>query len=196
MKTARLLGVGLACAFGLGLSQPASAQRRLSIAIMPSQYFSATAATAENFTQGLAQAFEGRGYTVTGADRTQSTFQSLGLSPSTHYADSVALRYGRSIGADLVAYPRVLAVGIPAAGAPGAGSLLEPAAVVHLRVLNVRSGGPIYFRQIGHEFSAPAPDDINNFQLPQPVAAAAATEVLDVYFRTVAGSARETRGGR
>ena len=67
---------------------------------------------------------------------------------------------------------------------------------MHLRVLNVRTGGPIYFRQISHEFSAPVPDMPTDFNLPQPVATATAEEVLEVYFRTIAGSQREMRGVR
>lgn len=190
MKTARLLGAALACALATAL--PAAAQQRPSIAIMPSQYFSASEGSAANVTQGLVEQFEGRGYTVTPMDRSRSTFSDMGLSLTTHYADAVALRFGRQIGADLVAYPRLLAVGVPFAGA-SEGSLLEPAAVFHLRILNVHTGGPIYFRQIGHVFSAPPPESVESFVLPQPVATATAQDILEVYFRTVAGSARETR---
>jgi hypothetical protein len=190
MKTARLLGAALACALATAL--PAAAQQRPSIAIMPSQYFAAAEQSAANVTQGLVEQFEGRGYSVVPMDRSRSVFQDLGLSLTSHYADAVALRFGRQAGADLVAYPRLLAVGVPFAAATE-GSLLEPAAVFHLRVLNVHTGAPIYFRQIGHNFSAPPVEDVDAFVLPQPVATATAQDVLEVYFRTVAGSARETR---
>jgi hypothetical protein len=195
MKTARLMGAALALALAMGGAYPASAQQRPSIAIMPTAYFSATAGSAQNVTQGLVEQFQGRGYTVVPMERSRATFDSLGLGLNTHYADAAALRFGRSIGSDLVAYPRLLTVGIPL-GNVLAGAPPTPAAVMHLRVLNVHSGGPIYFRQVGHEFSAPPPDDPRAFELPGPVAAATAADVLEVYFRTVAGSAREMRGTR
>jgi hypothetical protein len=194
MKLVRVPGVVLACVLGVGLAHPAAAQRKPSIAIMPSQYFSATAESADALTQGLSQQFEGKGYTVVDPGKARSTFQSLNLGTSQHYADREALRFGRSIGSDLVAYPRLLAVGIPAAATQG--TLLEPAAVIHLRVLNVHTGGAIYFRQIAHEFNVDASPSGGTFNLPGPIATAGAGEVLEIYFRTIAGSRRETRGAR
>jgi hypothetical protein len=185
-----------AAALAVGLMSPAAAQSRPSIAVMPAGYFAADETSANNLTEGLAREFEGKGYTVIGADRAQSTFQSMTLNRNTHYADRVALRFGREMGADLVAYPRLLAVGIPMAnGAAVQGTLFEPAAVVHLRVLNVRTGAPIYFRQIGHEFRTDQ-QVAGDFNLPGPIATAAAGEVTQMYFERVAGSRQETRAGR
>ena len=194
MKTTHYVGMALVCLIGLGVARPAAAQRRPTIAIMPSQYYAADATSAANLTQGLVQQFEGQGYTVTPLDQARSTFQSMGLTHNQPYPDSTARRFGREAGADLVAYPRLLALGFPLTGTQG--SALEPAAIVHLRVLNVHTGAVLFFRQIGHEFSVEAPGPGQNFELPQPVATAAAAEVLELYFRTVAGSARETRGAR
>jgi hypothetical protein len=154
MKLGVVQGVLLACTLGVGIASPASAQRP-SVAVMPSLYFSAEAESADNVTRGIAQQFEGQGYTVVGADQARSAFESAGLNRTTHYADREALRFGRAAGAQLVAYPRLLGVGIPFAGANQ--GFLEPAAVILLRVLNVRTGRPIYARQISHEFTADVP---------------------------------------
>jgi hypothetical protein len=171
---------------------PAAAQQRPSIAVMPAQYFSADEGSADALTQGLRAQFEGQGYSVIPEDRTASALQSAGLSRTMHYADRVALQFGRSAGADLVAYPRLLVLGLPLAGSQP-GDLLEPNAVVHLRVLNVRTGAPIYFRQVGHEFRADTPETLAQFRLPEPVAVAAAREVTEMYFQRVAGSREEIR---
>jgi hypothetical protein len=190
----RACGALLVLGLGLGLTSSASSQTRPSIAIMPTQYFSADAQSAANVTAGLREQFERQGYTVTDAGRSTSTFESMQLGASTHYPDSVARRFGQTAGADLVAYPRLLAVGLPAA-TTGDASLLEPAAVVHLRVINVKTGAPIYFRQIAHEFRADSPGENVAFQLPEPVATASASEVTQMYFARVAGS-REESGTR
>lgn len=186
------LGAALAAAsLGLALAGPAAAQDKPSIAIMPTQYFSADAESAQNVTQGLAAQWERQGYTVLGMDRSMSTFTSMNLNPSQHYADRVAVRFGRSIGADLVAYPRLLAVGMPLSTV-ASGSFMAPEAILHLRVLNVRTGAPIYFRQIGHEFRTDAPLTADaRFTLPEPVATATAQEASGQYFERVAGSRQE-----
>jgi hypothetical protein len=191
------LGVGaiLAGVAAFGIAAPGSAQAKPSVVIMPSQHISATHDSAENVTRGLAQQFESQGYSVVGADKAQSTFQSQGLDMSRHYADSVALKYGRAAGADLVVYPRLLAVGLPGAGREN--TILQPNAVILVRVLNTKTGGPIYCRQVGHEFSnAEAGTETatkETFNLPQPVANATAQDVLSVYFQTVANSRLERR---
>ena len=186
-----------AAALGLALVSPAAAQTKPSIAVMPTGYFTSSAESADNVTQGLSSQFEGQGYKVMGSDQAMSAFQTLGLNRSQHYADRVALKFGRQMGADLVAYPRLLTVGIPINGELAKTTeLLQPAAVVHLRVLNVHTGQAIYFRQIGHEFNTDAPTVAANFQLPAPVATASATEVTQMYFQRVAGSRQEYRGTR
>ena len=187
MKVRVVQGVLLACTLGAGLASPASAQRP-SVAIMPALYFSAEGQSADNVTAGLAQQFEGKGYSVISADQARSAFESSGLNRTTHYADREALKFGRAAGAKLVAYPRLLGVGIPFAGANE--GFLQPAAVILLRVLNVRTGRPIYARQISHEFTADVPSG-SAFILPEPVATATAEEVLQNYFERIGGSRLE-----
>src|SRR5438045_680003 len=111
--TPRAFGLLTTLALGTAIAGPASAQRKPTIAIMPAQYFSADAESARNVTEGLRTRFESQGYTVIPMDRAQATWSSMGLAPNEHYADRVAVKFGQSIGADLVAYPRLLAVGIP-----------------------------------------------------------------------------------
>ena len=192
--TFRACGALLAMAAGMTLAVPASAQRKPTIAIMPTGYFAADAASAENVTRALAEQYERQGYTVVSADRTASAAQ--GISQTMHHPDSTAVRFGRAAGADLVAYPRLLALGIPAANNSTAGTLLEPNAVLHLRVINVHSGQNIYFRQIAHEYRADRPLASRDFNLPQPIASSTAGEVSSMYFERVAGSRQEFRGMR
>lgn len=179
---------------GVALASPARAQSKPTIAIMPAQYFAAEAESAENLTQGLVRQYEGQGYQVMPLDRSRSTFQSMGLGASQHYADRVAVNFGRQMGADLVAYPRLLSVGIPINNPDlKSAELLQPAAVAHLRVLNVHTGQAIYFRQIAHDFTVDAPQVAADFRLPEPVATATADEVTQMYFQRVAGSRQEFR---
>ena len=188
------LSTGLtAAALGLALVSPAAAQNKPSISIMPTQYFAADAGSAKNVTSGLASQWERQGYTVKAQDQSDAKFTGMGLQASTHYADRVAIRFGRQMGTDLVAYPRLLAVGLPAADVgTNLTGLMEPAAVIHLRVLNVKTGYPIYFRQIAHEFRAEGPIVASSdFSLPSPVADATAQEVTNMYFQRVAGSRQE-----
>jgi len=187
-------GALAALALGAALSSPAAAQGKPTIAIMPTQYFAANAESAEAMTQGLVRQFEQQGYTVIPMDKVQSAYQGMGLSASRHYADRTAVKLGKQVGADLVAYPRLLAVGIPISDpAIKTTDLLQPAAVAHLRVLNTHSRAPIFFRQIAHEFTTDAPQVASSFQLPEPVATATANEVTTMYFQRVAGSRQEFR---
>lgn len=190
----RICGAAVTLALGIGLGVPAHAQgNKPTVAIMPTQYFAADADSAKNITQGLREQFERQGYNVVEQGKADSGFQSMGLQPSTHYADRVALRFGKSMGADLVAYPRLLALGLPGANGAKLDGLLEPQAVIHVRVLNTHSMEPIYFRQVGHAFTADAPAVAGDFHLPQPVASETASSVTSVYFERVAGSRQELR---
>jgi len=181
----RACGILLALAATATLVVPASAQRKPSIAVMPAGYFAADAESAAALTRGLTEQYERQGYSVV---------QGRGdVAQQTHHPDRTALEFGRAAGADLVAYPRLLAVGIPAANNETAGTIMEPNAVVHLRVLNVHTGQVIYFRQIAHEFRSDRPTDVAAFSIPQPIATAAATEASGMYFERVAGSRQETR---
>jgi hypothetical protein len=186
----RALGIGLVVGLALAVQTAAIAQQRPSMVILPTQYFSADAASAENVTRGLVTTFEGQGYRITAAEQTQAALQAGGYDPQRHYPDEKAVALGQRLGADLVAYPRLLGVGYPAtdSGAPGTGST---SAIVHLRVLNTRTGKLIYFRQISYEFQAQRPESGVAFTLPQTVATAAAGEVSQFYFQRVAGSREE-----
>lgn len=188
-------GALLAFAVAAGLSVPAGAQQRPTIAIMPASYFSADQESADAITQGLVEQYEAQGYRVIDMSRSRDQYATMNLSRNQHYPDRVAASFGSAIGADLVAYPRLLAMGLPGATTE-TGSALNPEAVVHLRVLNVHTRQPIYFRQVGHEFTAGGNEVASEFRLPQPVATAAASDVTSIYFQRVAGSRQEFRGSR
>lgn len=179
----------LALALGITLASAAAAQQRPQIAIMPAQYFSATAEDAAAVTKALVAQFEKAGYTVVPMERSTSTFQELGLSLTSDIGDPQILRFGRRINADLVAHPQLMAVGIPAS--MGAGATPSSAeAVLYLRVVNTRTGKGLFTRQIGYDFTAERTAG-TPFVLPEAVAMAAATEVSQMYFQRVAGSRQE-----
>jgi hypothetical protein len=96
---------------------------------------------------------------------------------------------------DLVAYPRLLSLGVPASDRVTEEALPNPAATVLLRVLNVHSGAAIYVRQIRRRVSA---DRTANgaFRLSPADAGATVAELTQGYFQRVAGSRQEYRRGR
>jgi len=193
--TLRTCGAALSLAVAVGLAGSAAAQGKPTVVILPTQYFAADPDSAKAITQGLREQYERQGYTVMGDDKAQSAFDGMHLSLNTHYPDRTAVQFGKAAGADLVVYPRLLALGIPAANAkPDELGLLAPSAVIHVRVNNVHTGRNIFCRQIGHEFSVQeAPASVADFKLPQPVATETAQQVTSLYFDRVAGSRQEIR---
>jgi hypothetical protein len=185
MKRTHLLALAGACA--ALCSAPAQAQQK-TVAVMPTHYFSAHAESADNLTAAIHQQFEAQGYSVLPADQAKSVAVEMGIGPTRHYSDGKAIRYGRKMGAHLVAYPRLLAVGIPYAGSPE--GLTEPSAVVLMRVINVRTGRALYGRQIAHEFRTEG-NGTTMFVLPPPVATSTAQEALQLYFQRYKGSRLE-----
>src|SRR5947209_808658 len=139
-----------ALVLGMGLATAALAQGKPTIAIMPAQYFQADPESAQNLTAGLVERFRSEGYRVIPMEKARDAFISMGLPSSHNLADPTALRFGRSLGVDLVAYPRLMSVGSP----PAQSDARRIQAVVLLRVLNVRTGAPIYVRQVAHPFPA------------------------------------------
>jgi hypothetical protein len=179
-----------ALAIGMCLPAIAAAPQRRTVAIMPTQYFSADAQSADRVTTGLVDQFRGHGYAVIPMERARATFAAMKLDPSRHYGDAVALQFGRRIGSDLVAYPSLLALGTPATGSNTPPEATSLGAVVHLRVLNPRTGKTIYTRQIRHRFEVADTGDAR-VTLPTADADAAAREVTSNYFERIAGSREE-----
>jgi hypothetical protein len=168
----------------------AAAQPRPTIAIMPAQYFQADARSADNVTRGLVERFEAEHYQVVPVDRARELFQRMALGPSRNISDTAVLEFGRRLGADLVAHPQLLAVHHwrshdAASGSPTA------RAILYLRVLSVRTGSPLYTRQVATTFT---PVDTSELTLPLAAAAAAAADVSRSYFERVAGSRQEIHG--
>ncbi|HEU4752884.1 MAG TPA: hypothetical protein VFU47_07220 [Armatimonadota bacterium] len=171
------------------------AQEEPRIAILPTQYFSAGSRGAENVTRALEDQFAHNGYRVIPEERARAAFRSMELRPDRHYPDSVAVRFGQELDADLVAYPRLLGVGVPLASGPESARNDEAAAVLHLRVLNVHTGRLIYFRQVSQSFPRD-PAAAGDLVLPPAAARSAAAEVTRGYFQRVAGTREEQRQPR
>jgi hypothetical protein len=164
------------------------------MAIMPAQYYSADAASARKVTDGLREVYERQGYEVLSAERSANTFRSMKLARGKHYPDRVAVRFGRKMGADLVAYPRLLAVGLPLTDTKPA--RIRPEAVLHLRVVNAHTGRAIYFRQVGQPFGSGGARLAGDYTLPRNAADRTAAKAASMYFERVAGSRQEKRGSR
>jgi hypothetical protein len=60
--------------------------------------------------------------------------------------------------------------------------------VVHIRVMNVKTGRPIYFNQIAQPYTADQPLQVAEFHLPGAAAQMAADTAMGGFFERVAGS--------
>jgi hypothetical protein len=117
-------------------------------AVMPALYFSADAASAARLTDGLREEMRARGWTVVSPAESAAAASAIGLPPRTSQPDWMALEFGHRLNADLVLYPRLLAIG---AGISGPSPVQpDPAAVVLLRILDVRGGRSVYSRQVAY----------------------------------------------
>jgi len=176
------------------LIAPAQAAAKPTLAIMPAQFYSADAESAKQITNGLREVYERQGYDVLPADASRDAFRGMGLGRHQHYPDRVAVKFGRRMGADLVAYPRLLAVGLPLT--ENRPRNLRPEAVLHLRVLNSHTGRAIYFRQVAHPFTPGGDRLAGDYTLPRNAADRTASKAASLYFSRVAGSRQEARGSR
>jgi hypothetical protein len=190
--TRRLPTPFLMLAMSLALASAATAQRRPAIAIMPAQHSQPDARSAENVTRGLVDRFEAEQYRVVPMERSGELFRRMGLDRRPNVSDAQILRFGRRLGADLVARPQLLAVRHWEKRTTEVGEPAGARAVVYLRVLSVRSGQPLYTRQIAYTFTTDSPDTETPV-LPPSEARAAADEVSRSYFERVAGSRQELR---
>lgn len=191
------LHIALSAAAVMGgtlLALPAQSAPKRTIAIMPAQYYSADAASARKVTEGLREVYERQGYAVLPAERSANVFRSMKLARGKHYPDWVAVRFGRKLGADLVAYPRLLAVGLPMTETRQ--PRLRPEAVLHLRVVNAHTGRAIYFRQVAQPFGHGGSRLAGDYTLPRNAADRTAAKAASMYFDRVAGSRQEKRGSR
>jgi hypothetical protein len=189
LRCFRVEGVLLAVGLAAGLASTAAAQQQPTIAVLPAQYYSADASSAQAVTQALMARFKAQGYRVMPLQRVRAVTAAMRYRPNRHYTDGQVVGFGRRLGAPLVAYPRLLALGYPAAVRGTSNSLPPGAAVLHLRVINARTKRPVYFRQIASEFGTRPATGAS--ALPPQVARAAADKVTQLYFQRVAGSRQE-----
>jgi hypothetical protein len=151
LRCFRVEGVLLAVGLAAGLASTAAAQQQPTIAVLPAQYYSADASSAQAVTQALMARFKAQGYRVMPLQRVRAVTAAMRYRPNRHYTDGQVVGFGRRLGAPLVAYPRLLALGYPAAARGTSNSVPPGAAVLHLRVINTRTRRPVYFRQIASD---------------------------------------------
>ncbi len=163
---------------------PASAQDRVRVAIMPTQYFSANAESAERFTEALHAQFGDRDVELISEEQAMEKFRGMGLNSSRHYPDRVATKFGRQLGADVVVYPRLLAMGMPVNDVT---PISTPAgAVVHVRVINTQNNKLLYFRQVEEPITSERATSAA-FVLPRREADQAVAKALSPMWERVAG---------
>jgi hypothetical protein len=169
----------------------ASAQaQRLTLAVMPSQYFSADAQSAHAVTNELVYQFGRRGYSVVPRDQSRAAFADMKLQPNRPYSDQVAVQFGRRIGADLVVYPQLLSMGLTYGSPALAKDPSRSGAVLQVRVVNVHTGGRLYTRQVHEPFQARTGPE-SRAPVSRELASALATKTSGLYFQRVAGSRQE-----
>jgi hypothetical protein len=151
------------------------------VAVIPAQWFSADAESAERLTEGVRKDFAGRGWRVLPETAVQNAAGAMGLKNGVHYTDGAIIRLGRKVHADLVVYPRLLAMGLPVA-ATDTGYNPQPAAVVHVRVLDVTGRRSLYCNQIAHPISGDGAAGLEGFALSPSEGRVAATQALGGFF--------------
>ena len=157
------------------------------LAVMPAGYFAADAQSAENLTDAFRKLMEEKGYALVAPEPGAEAFKAMALSQNRHLSDTIARDFGRRLGADVVLYPRLLALGKPAIPAEGQDRSRRPAAVVLVRFVNVHTGRTLYVQQVSHEYDAPLPPPDTMFTLPRDIAAAAAAEAMELYWQRRTG---------
>jgi hypothetical protein len=167
---------------------PGTSPQNLTVAVIPAQYFSADADSAGKLTDAVRQDFSSKGWNVLPQDTVRTAWDGMGLKNGVHYPDRTAIELGQKLSADLVVYPRLLALGIPIPASNAIPSTLQPAAVVHIRVMNVKRNRAIYFNQIAQEYTLGEPFTVAQFQLPGAVAQQASSKALVGFFERVAGT--------
>jgi hypothetical protein len=168
--------------------------QRPTLVIMPAQYMSADAASAQAVTNELAYLYGRRGYRVIPRVDASAAFADMGLGPKRPYSDSVAAQFGRRMGATLVVYPQLLAAGLPYRSSAHTADAGGGGAVLHLRVVNTRTGRRLYSRQVKEPYRAVA-RSVASVPVSRATAGALASRTSALYFQRVAGSRQEI-GGR
>jgi hypothetical protein len=189
-------GLAAALAAGMGVMAAATAAPpRPRLAIMPTQYFSADAQSAKLVDNELAYQFGYRGYSVVPMAKSRATFQGMGLQPNRSYSDAVAAKFGRRLGARVVAYPQLLSAALPSVKHAGSAAERDSGAVLFLRVVNAQTGQRLYAREVEAPYPAAAAIAVAGPAVPRSVASALATRTTNFYFQRVAGSREELRSG-
>jgi hypothetical protein len=179
----------------IGVVSAASGQaQRPTLVIVPAQYMSADAASAHAVTNELAYLYGRRGYRVIPRPEASAAFADMGLDPKRPYSDAVAAKFGRRMGATLVVYPQLLAAGLPHSSSARAADGGGGGAVLHLRVVNTRTGRRLYSRQVRQPYHRTA-RSVASAPVPRATAGALANRTSALYFQRVAGSRQEI-GGR
>lgn len=131
-----------------GRPNPAPTPVTRTAAVMPALYFSADPTSAAALTEGLRQELLARGWQVVSPTASAAAAQAVGIQRRAHQPDWKALAFGRRLNADVIVYPRLLALGV---GVGGPSDVCpDPAAVLFVRVLDARTGRCLYSRQVAH----------------------------------------------
>jgi hypothetical protein len=112
------------------------------------------------------------------------------LQPNRPYSDQVAVEFGRRLGADLVVYPQLLAMGLAYGSPARAADPGRSGAVLQVRVVNAHTGGRLYTRQVHEPFQARTGRE-SRAPVSRVFAGVLASKTSGLYFERVAGSRQE-----
>ena len=168
---------------------PAAARsvQKTTVAVIPAQWYAADEESAQRLTEGIRKEFATRGWDLLPEEAVRSAAAAMRLKNGSLYSDATLIRLGRSARADLVVYPRLLALGAPVAASSAKVAGIASAAVVLVRVIDVKGKRALYCNQISHEFKREGAVDVDNFALSASEGQLAATEVLGGFFTSPDG---------
>src|SRR4051794_5207330 len=170
---------------------PARSVRKITVAVIPAQWFTADAESAQRLTEGIRRDFASRGWRVLSDTTVQTAAGAMGLKNGVHYPDAAILHLGRTLHADVVVYPRLLTMGLPVTALSAQARIMDPAAVLHVRVLDVTRKQAVYCNQVAHPFNGDGAASVKGFALSASESRVAAARALGGFFTPrVAGVAR------
>jgi len=165
-----------------GRAPAARSVRDKTVAVIPAQWYRADAESAQRLTEGIDKNFSARGGKLLPEETVRSAATAMGLKDGSLYSDAALIRLGRQVHADLIVYPRLLALGLPAAALHPEPRGVASAAVVHVRVIDVKRRRAVYCNQVAHEFKTEGEAGSDHFALSGPEGQLAAIEVLRGFF--------------
>jgi hypothetical protein len=179
----------------VGSAAPASAAGEERVALMPVVAVNADPANAERMTRALAADLGRNGCKLVEEDSVREAVGEEAVALSRPQFVPALVRVGARVGADLVVYARVLVQG-PAVQ----DHLIDPrrqALILHVMIVDARSGELLLTKQIAQEWVTPTPQAAEQ-TVTEDAAATAAQRLLELLYQpaSLSGVLLDTDSGR